>query len=47
MLLDCHSYPSVVQEIDPGVMTGAKIGYELNIWVREVGYIHLNHLGVI
>ena len=33
VLLGCHSHP--VQEIDSSVMAGAKLGVELNIWVRE------------
>ncbi len=35
VLLGCHSHPSFVQEIDSSVMAGAKVGVELNIWVRE------------
>ena len=33
VLFGCHSHP--VQEIDSSVMAGAKVGVELNIWVRE------------
>ncbi len=35
VLLGCHIHPSFVQEIDSSVMAGAKVGVELNIWVRE------------
>jgi len=35
VLLGNHSHPSFVQEIDSSVMAGAKVGVELNIWVRE------------
>jgi hypothetical protein len=47
VLLDCHSYPSVVQEINPSVMAGAKVGVELNIWMREVVLVRVMFTGAI
>ncbi len=39
VLLGCHSHPSFVQEIDSSVMADAKVGVELNIWVREAVFL--------
>jgi len=47
VLLGCHGHPSVVEEIDPSVMAGAKVGVELNIWVREVVLVRVMFTGAI